>query len=233
MQENTKNALSNTEDINNQDTIIVSENNDDCKTNKKESFILFNEQMEVFEALTNEQAGELLKAIFKYETKGILPNFDGMLKIAFIPIKQQLDRNEIKYNEFREKQRQNGLKGGRPKKADTILENPKNPSLFLKTQKSLNDNVNDNDIKEKIYKKEKFKPPTLEEIKEYCLNRKNDVNPEKFFEYYQESDWKDKNNKPVKNWKQKVITWENYSTNTRVQKQQIECEVLQNEFAIY
>lgn len=96
------------------------------------------------------------------------------------------------------------------KKTNAILENPKNPSLYLKTQKSLNvnDNVNVNDIyKEKINKKESEKIPTKEEIKKYCDERKNNIDVEQFYLYYSDRDWKNKDNKPV-NWKLCVITWE-------------------------
>ena len=57
-------------------------------------------------------------------------------------------------------------------------------------------------------KPKKFTPPTLEEVREYCLERNNNVDPEQFFSYYQEGEWKDSKGNPVKNWKQKVITWE-------------------------
>lgn len=56
--------------------------------------------------------------------------------------------------------------------------------------------------------KKKFVPPTLEEIQAYCESRNSDVDPKKFFEYYQEGNWKDAKGNPVKNWKQKLITWE-------------------------
>lgn len=56
--------------------------------------------------------------------------------------------------------------------------------------------------------KKRFTPPTLEEVKAYCLERKNNVDAEKFYAYYSAGQWKDGNGKPVKNWKQKVITWE-------------------------
>lgn len=58
----------------------------------------------------------------------------------------------------------------------------------------------------------KNNPPTLEEIENYCKERKNNVNAKKFFDYYNEGGWKDQNGKPVKNWKQKMIAnWENKS----------------------
>lgn len=67
----------------------------------------------------------------------------------------------------------------------------------------------DLDNKEEIYKEEKkIKKPTLEEIQEYCQSRNNDVNVKKFYDYYEANEWKDKDGKKIKNWKQKVITWE-------------------------
>lgn len=57
-------------------------------------------------------------------------------------------------------------------------------------------------------KPKEFVPPTLEDIQAYCKERKNNVDPKKFFDYYTASEWVDGNGKPVRNWKQKIITWE-------------------------
>lgn len=58
-------------------------------------------------------------------------------------------------------------------------------------------------------KREKqFIPPTLDEVRAYCLERKNNVDPERFFDYFDASGWVDSEGKKVRNWKQKVITWE-------------------------
>lgn len=53
-----------------------------------------------------------------------------------------------------------------------------------------------------------FVPPTFEEVAAYCVERKNCVDPKKFFDYYTAGNWKDSRGDPVKNWKQKLITWE-------------------------
>lgn len=57
-------------------------------------------------------------------------------------------------------------------------------------------------------KKKSFTPPALEEIKAYCKERGNDVDPQKFYDYFTAAEWVDGRGNPVKNWKQKVITWE-------------------------
>ncbi len=52
-----------------------------------------------------------------------------------------------------------------------------------------------------------FSHPTLEEIKNYCLERKNGVDPSKFFNHYETTEWMRGKNK-IKNWKACVHTWE-------------------------
>lgn len=54
----------------------------------------------------------------------------------------------------------------------------------------------------------KFVPPTLDDVKAYAKERGNKVDPVKFFDYYNTGNWVDGKGNPVKNWKQKMITWE-------------------------
>ncbi len=62
----------------------------------------------------------------------------------------------------------------------------------------------------------KFIPPTIEEVKVYCSERGNNVNPEQFVSYYTANGWKVGKN-PMKDWKAAVRTWENngYSNNSK------------------
>lgn len=66
--------------------------------------------------------------------------------------------------------------------------------------------LKDKDI---IKNKNIFKPPTLEEVEEYCKKRKNNVDAKAFYDYFNEGNWIDSKGNKVKNWKQKIITWEN------------------------
>jgi len=58
-------------------------------------------------------------------------------------------------------------------------------------------------------KRKIFIPPTLEEVREYCLANHYSIDPEKFIKFYESSDppWHDSKGNKVKNWKGKVITW--------------------------
>ena len=76
------------------------------------------------------------------------------------------------------------------------------------------DKDKDTDTERKRYQR-RFVKPTLEEVQAYCKERNNNVDAKAFFDYYDTGDWKDAKGKPVKNWKQKVITWERSDNNGR------------------
>lgn len=54
-----------------------------------------------------------------------------------------------------------------------------------------------------------FKKPTLEEIKAYCEERNNGIDPNEFLDHYTRNHWTyGKDSKPVKDWKACVRIWE-------------------------
>ena len=72
------------------------------------------------------------------------------------------------------------------------------------------------DIKEKSIKEKtvsRFIPPTLEEVTAYCQERNSVVDPKQFYDYFTTGNWKDSKGNQVKNWKQKLITWEKLNQN--------------------
>lgn len=76
-----------------------------------------------------------------------------------------------------------------------------------------------NKTKQKRKSKEKeFIAPSLEEVQKYVLEKKLNVNAEKFYNYFTEGNWIDSKGNEVKNWKQKLLTWNGYSTNTAENK---------------
>lgn len=109
----------------------------------KKSFLLYCDQKEIFEQLTNEQAGKLIKHIFAYVNDEDPITEDVLLNLAFTPIKQSLKRDLRRYENIVERNRENGKKGGRPKKPkkpNGLIGNPKKP------KKADNDSDSDNDI---------------------------------------------------------------------------------------
>lgn len=53
----------------------------------------------------------------------------------------------------------------------------------------------------------RFKPPTVDEVKAYCLERKNGIDPDRFVDYYTATGWMRGKTK-MKDWKAAVRTWE-------------------------
>lgn len=68
----------------------------------------------------------------------------------------------------------------------------------------------DQSEEEEPVKTKRFVKPTIEEIKEYCEERKNGINAENFFNFYESKGWKI-GSSPMKNWKSAIITWEQRS----------------------
>lgn len=104
----------------------------------KDNFLLKKSHQEIFNELSKEEAGELIKGIFQYVNTGE-SGLSGVLNAVFIPIKNFIDENEKKYQVICERNKQNGLNGGRPKREEKE-ENPKNPvgysGLENETQKT-------------------------------------------------------------------------------------------------
>lgn len=83
-------------------------------------------------------------------------------------------------------------------------------SLTGGVQQSLHNNINidntNNNINNNISGK-RFKPPTVDEVKAYCIERQNNVDAERFIDYYTANGWKVGKN-TMKDWKAAVRTWE-------------------------
>jgi phage replication O-like protein O len=66
-------------------------------------------------------------------------------------------------------------------------------------------------IKERVLKKGgNFTPPTLEQVEAYILEKHLRVNGKRFFDYFDAGEWIDGKGNPVRNWKQKLITWDRH-----------------------
>ena len=88
---------------------------------EKKSFLMYLDYEEQFALLTDEQLGQLLRTVMEYERTQIVPELDGIVKMAFSFIKAQLDRDREKYEDRCAKNKENGKKGGRPKQNQTVI----------------------------------------------------------------------------------------------------------------
>ena len=56
-------------------------------------------------------------------------------------------------------------------------------------------------------KKKIFEPPSVDDVRAYCQERKNSVDPQKFVDFYSSKGWMIGKNK-MRDWKAAVRTWE-------------------------
>jgi len=205
---------------------------------KKESFVFHKQHYEAIKGLIPQQKGLLLDAICDYAFSGeVIPATDAVVFMAFSFIRQQIDRDMLKYEEVCENNRQNAKKGGAPKgnqnakktteeieAIETTKNNPNNRTVEKTSETTLYDNyINmdyDNNIK--VEKKErsnkKFVAPTLIEISNFVLeNKLSNVNPTIFFDYYVANGWKVGKNS-MKDWNAALRMWNARNTNTTAYK---------------
>ena len=107
-------------------------------TERKKAFLVYCDYKQHLELLTTEECGLLFIALLEYADTKKPPELDGMAAMAFSFIKAQMDRDEEKYEERCSINRENGAKGGRPRKNPGEAERPglKKPKKTEKTEKT-------------------------------------------------------------------------------------------------
>lgn len=124
----------------------------------KKSFILYADQKALFDQLSNEKAGELIKFILAYVNDEDPKTDDIIINLAFTPIKQQLKRDLEKFEKIKIKRSEAGKKSAELRygtKNEEITKPNKSQQTLTSVNKSQqtltnltdndNDNVNDND----------------------------------------------------------------------------------------
>lgn len=167
----------------------------------KTGFILHLDSLSVLDELTNEQAGILFKAIRDYNS-GKEPELDFAMRMAFIPFKNQFERDLKTYNNTCERNRNNGAKGGRPKKP---IETQETQVVFEKPKKA--DNKNDNKNNKEIY------IPEFSEFLNYAVSQVKFINKEDVrlkYESWKVNDW----SVTVNNKTRKIVNWKSTLLNT-------------------
>lgn len=162
-------------------------------------------------ALTDAELGTLIGALFDH-VNGEQINLDGKTKTwlaCYEVMSEAADENVRRYIEKCDRNKENGKKGGRPKK----------PNGFSEEPNGLSENrtdIDENPIKEKRVKENKeedkrgeereFTPPTPAEVRAYCLQNGIQVDEYRFCDYNTARGWMI-GNQPMKDWQAAVRTW--------------------------
>lgn len=101
-----------------------------------------------FESYTDEEVGRIVRAMIAYRKNGEQPNFEGNERFIWPVVKRDIDESRLAQERAAEISRENGKKGGRPRKTPAALpeepeqtkqtetqENRKNQTGFEKSEK--------------------------------------------------------------------------------------------------
>ena len=186
----------------------------------KNSFVMYKDWGKLFDMLTDEEAGKMIKSVFLFQETGEVnkESFSDLQNMLFLIMSDVFQRDNEKYEIRCEKNRANASnrkqsqananerKQSVAKRADNDNDND-NDNENGNENESENENDNINNIKEKNSKK-KFTPPTFEEVEAYAKERGREDLAKKFFDWYEAGEWKDGKGNQVKGWKQKFQYWE-------------------------
>jgi len=191
-----------------------------------DSAVFYTNWLETIEEMDDDlQQLEAYRAIHRYQAYHEEPDVQGAPKLIFMMAKPIIDDLYSRRVSSIEK----GKKGGRPridKSGEEPEDKSKNRGLFQKkptllkektypfSEKNLyendNDNENDNENVNENDNNIRFAKPSLEQVRSYCRERNNGVDPEQWYDYYSSNGWKVGKNS-MKDWKAAVRTWERNS----------------------
>lgn len=199
----------------------------------RKGFLLLNNQIEIIEDLSDEQAGQLLKAFYDYNN-GNEVKLKGLMNSIFKQFKVVFDENEQRYQEKCEKNKkniENYWKKIKEQNTDEYERIQSNTNVYEKIRmntmatnininKNINKNINTNKSKlnnnniniNKSERDQSFTPmasPTLAEIYNYACSL--DINDkdycEKFYNHYESIGWVNGTGREIKNWKLVFNNW--------------------------
>jgi hypothetical protein len=197
----------------------------------RDSFIFYRSFFSATKHLNQVEKAQLFEAICSYALDGNLSLLEGTPQGMFELIKPQLDANRKRFENGCKKKQKISKTEAKPKqkiskdKANVNVNVNVNHNEECKSE-LINDNLNNNSKGVEIdtvklmeidkIKTKRFIKPNIQEIKDYCLERKNNVDVNKFFNYYEANGWKVGKN-AMKDWKACVRTWEgnNFNNNTK------------------
>lgn len=189
----------------------------------REYFCAYHSLIESLKPFTDAECGRILRAALEYSATGETEELRGNERFIWPTIKQQIDRDSSAYNALCDANRENGKKGGRPLKPGAFPKNQKKRTVFPKTQKSQEEEKEEEEEKDEGKEKgegspptpprgappakSRFVPPSVDEVRAYCRERGNRVDPDRFVDFYTSKGWK-VGREPMKDWQAAVRTWE-------------------------
>lgn len=187
----------------------------------REQFTFYRSYYDAAVILPEDEQAALIMAIAGYALYEIEPDLGGAPAAIFRVIRPVLDssRRKSEANKAYAKRVQEESSSIPQGNLEDSLEIPQGN---LDKGNNKNKDKNKDKVKNKVKVKDKnkyysgdeksatssrFTPPTVDEVRAYCMERGNDVDPERFYDFYASKGWRVGQN-PMKDWRAAVRTWE-------------------------
>lgn len=166
---------------------------------------------EMLASVTGHQVGTIKQALSMFKELGLIEILENgaiyMLDIQNFIGKgsTEADRQRLYDRRISDERKQKKLTQSR--NLEEILEKS-TPEIEIELEKEIKiEKEIDSSAKSTTTKRKRFEKPSISDIKQYCIERNNNVNAEQFYDYYESNGWKVGKNS-MKDWKAAVRTWE-------------------------
>ena len=181
---------------------------------------VFTDFLEVAEGLSDGALARLFRAMLRYALDGTEPQMKSSERALWTVARQNIDREAAAYESKVEARREAGRKSGKVRREQNEQKgtnlNKTNQDKDKEKEKD-NDNDKDNERESRgaappvtpaaAVAARAHTIPSLSEVESYCRERGNQVNPQRFMDFYTANGWRVGKN-PMKDWKAAVRSWE-------------------------
>lgn len=165
---------------------------------------------EMLASVTGHQVGTIKQALSMFKELGLIEILENgaiyMLDIQNFIGKgsTEADRQRLYDRRISDERKQKKLTQSR--NLEEILKKS-TPEIEIELEKEIKIEKEIDSSANTTTKRKRFEKPSISDIKQYCIERNNNVNAEHFFDYYESNGWKVGKNS-MKDWKAAVRTWE-------------------------
>lgn len=168
--------------------------------------------------LSDAEYGRLVRWGQEYMIRGTTTGLSGNERFYAKRMQMQLDRYKANYEDAIEQKRAAGRASAEQRRLTALniaeqrsTEGNEINETKTKTNTKTNTETNDNGgippVLSPQGERKRFSPPNYQEVEAYCRSRHNNVDPQRFIDYYTSNGWKVGKN-PMKDWQAAVRTWE-------------------------
>lgn len=182
---------------------------------------IFTDAETKYQKLSDAEFGRLIRAGLHYKETGEEIELTGRESLLWDGMKLDIDKDNAKYNSLCAARSESGQKGA----AARWQTDGKNSKSHLPYGKNGQDKEEDKDKdilppispsgdispqrgEPTAEKRKRFVAPSVDEVRAYCKERGNRVDPQRFVDFYTANGWTQGRGKPIKDWRAAVRTWE-------------------------